>query len=212
MESLTPSPEIRKTIQSDIRKLAILERVGLCLLAVGLIGRLLASGNIVQFSTQLKSVLYFVDNNFLYFAFAGFAVLLLPPKRFRESPAKLLALDYRETGDSAAIDALVENSRYEKRNRYSFWANYTGQYWVPLYEELRRYGVEFPASLESKFRQIDKNPFNLLWAPIRRERSQRGMPIELSRNDTGVKPARPVQTSPISGKLDLPGESDPSSK
>lgn len=170
MESLTPIPEIRKKIQSDIRKLAILEKAGLSLLAVGLIGRLLAGGNIAQFPTQLKSVLDFVDFYFLCFVLAGFVVLMLPPKRFRESRARLLALDYRETRDSAAIDALVENSRYEKRNLYSFWANYTGQYWVPLYEELRRYGVEFPASLESKFRQIDKNPFNIMWAPIRRER------------------------------------------
>lgn len=102
------------------------------------------------------------------FVALGFA--MFPTKGEREAWAKLAVLKLQDSGDSPRL--LAEINSESQPVYQDITSNPTFRYWVPLYREFRRLGIDVPGPIEERFARLDRNRLNLFWAPVRRERAQ----------------------------------------
>lgn len=103
-------------------------------------------------------------------AFVTLGFRIFPSKGERETWAQLRVLefqiseDYKKFNDeleslgSAGMGEILENSTF--------------RYWVPLYREFQRLGIDVPPPVEERFARLDRNRLNFFWAPVRRERQR----------------------------------------
>lgn len=104
-------------------------------------------------------------SGFLNLGFATF-----PSKRERETWAQLRVLEFQISGDVKKFAEELDSWRSLGYARLS--ENPTFRYWVPLYREFQRLGIDVPAPVEERFARLDRNRLNFFWAPVRRERQR----------------------------------------
>lgn len=99
-----------------------------------------------------------------------FALTMFPSKRERETWAQLAVLEFRISADvkkfAEKLDSLRSLGIFEIINNPTF------RYWVPLYREFQRLGIDVPPPVEERFARLDRNRLDFFWAPVRRERKQ----------------------------------------
>lgn len=107
-------------------------------------------------------------SGFLNLGFAAF-----PSKRERETWAQLTVLEFRISADVKKLAEKLDSLRHigipEIINNPTF------RYWVPLYREFQRLGIDVPPPVEERFARLDRNRLDIFWVPVRRERQLKAL-------------------------------------
>lgn len=103
----------------------------------------------------------------------GFGVTMFPSKRERKTWAQLTLLELRISEDIQTFIKKLDSLR--RSGIFEFINNPTFRYWVPLYREFQRLGIDVPAPVEERFARLDRNRLDIFWAPVRRERQLKAL-------------------------------------
>ena len=114
-----------------------------------------------------------VTDILLLAGFVSFVFDIFPSRGERETWAQLFVLGYRISADVKEFAEELDSLRSVGRAR--LFDNPTFRYWVPLYREFQRLGIDVPAPVEERFARLDRNRLNFFWAPVRRERQLKAL-------------------------------------
>jgi hypothetical protein len=106
-------------------------------------------------------------------AFVTLGFSAFPSKGERETWAQFVVLEFRISKDLQKFADKLES--LGSAGMGEILENPTFRYWVPLYREFQRLGIDVPAPVEERFAKLDRNRLDIFWAPVRRERQLKAL-------------------------------------